>query len=135
MYHIPYTNKTPRDFILLIFTKLCPISMHCSAKFQTLPNAVDLLSSCEGVFLLCFLGHISPDNIILIYWIKIPHLLLLMIMIDSCSPLRKHLPKKFIKYDNLINRVPVYYCITTTAWTGGRGLTFDCLIAFYCKFF
>ena len=45
--------------------------------------------------------------------------------------LKKHLPRSSIKYDNGINRV--YYCITTTAWTGGRGLTFDCLIALYCK--
>ena len=35
--------------------------MHRSAKFQTPPNALDLLWSCEGlwrVFLLCFLGQI-----------------------------------------------------------------------------
>jgi len=33
-------------------------NMHRSAKFQTPPNAVDFLWSCEGVFLLCFLGQI-----------------------------------------------------------------------------
>jgi len=27
-------------------------------KIQTPPNAVDLLCSCEGVFLLCYLGQI-----------------------------------------------------------------------------
>jgi len=34
------------------------VPMHRSAKSQTPPNVVDLLLSCEGVFLLCFLGHI-----------------------------------------------------------------------------
>ena len=65
-----------------------PSLMHRSAKFQTPPNAVDLLDlvqACEGVFLLCFLGQIVTYNIILIYWIKIDHVLLKMIMIDSCG--------------------------------------------------
>jgi len=42
--------------------------MHCSAKFQAPPNAVDFLWSCEGVFFLCFLGQ----NVT---WQYIPNLL------------------------------------------------------------
>ena len=34
------------------------LTMHRSANFQALPNPVDYLWSCEGVFLVCFLGQI-----------------------------------------------------------------------------
>jgi len=36
-------------------------SMHRSAKFQTPPNAVDLLWSCEGVFLLVVTWQYNPN--------------------------------------------------------------------------
>jgi len=39
---------------------MSPMTMHRSAKFQALPNAVDFIWSCElckGVFILCFLGQ------------------------------------------------------------------------------
>jgi len=64
--------------------------MHRSAKVQVPPNAVDFLWSSEGMwkglFLLCFLGQIvtwqyNPNP----NWIKIDHVLLYMIMIDSCG--------------------------------------------------
>jgi len=55
--------------------------MHSSTIFQAPPIAVDFFWSCDKVyhkqevcFLLLFIGQI--DNIILIYWIKIYHVLL-----------------------------------------------------------
>jgi len=42
----------------------------------------DLVKACEGVYLF-FYVRLSPDNILLIYWIKIDHVLLKIIMIDS----------------------------------------------------
>ena len=61
-------------------------TMHRSAIFQAPPNAVDFLWSGKGLWrgLFCvFYVRFAPDNIILIYWIKIDHVLLQMIMIDS----------------------------------------------------
>jgi len=57
--------------------------MQSSANFQSPPISVVFFCSCNNVYpkqevrlLLYLLGQISPDNITLIYWIKITHVLL-----------------------------------------------------------
>jgi len=63
-------------------------------NFQASPIAVVFLCSCDKVYhkqktYVCFFCiykvRLSPDNITLIHWINIGHVLLQMIMIDSCG--------------------------------------------------
>ena len=66
--------------------------MHVSAHFPSSPDSVVFFWSRNKVYhkhevrvLLYLLGQLSHDNITLIHWITINHVLLYMIMITSCG--------------------------------------------------